>query len=84
MKTYLESAHRQRMEERGFDARVIEFHRNGAVLRIRGTEYSLIRSGDGFIPHCCGKPIWEKPEYPDAALAIVYRYQYPYTPNPLA
>ena len=54
MKTYLESDHRQRMEERGFDARVIEFHRNGAVLRIRGTEYSLFRSGNGVIPHCCG------------------------------
>ena len=76
MKTYLESQHRSRMEERGFDARIIEFHRNGAVLRIRGTEYSLIRSGKGFIPHCYGKPIWEKPEYPDAALAIVYRHQY--------
>lgn len=76
MKTYLESQHRQLMEERGFDATVIQFHRNGAVLRIRGTEYSLIRSGNGFIPHCCEKPIWEKPEYPDAALAIIYRHQY--------
>lgn len=81
MKTYLEPAHREQLEERGFDARIIEFHRNGAVLRIRGTEYSLIRSGDGFIPHCRGKPIWGKPEYPQACLAIVYRYQYPYITN---
>lgn len=81
MKTYLEPSHREQLEERGFDATVIQFHRNGAVLRIRGIEYSLIRFGDGFIPHGQGKPLWEKPEYPQACLAIIYRHQYPYIPN---
>lgn len=81
MKTYLESQHRERMEERGFDARVIDFHRNGAVLRIRGTEYSLIRSGNGFIPHCCGRPIWNRPECPDACIALIYCDSHPYIPN---
>lgn len=76
MKTYLESQHRERIESPGWNATIIDFHRNGAVLRIRGTEYTLIRSGNGFMPHCCGKPIWEKPEYPDAAIAVVYRHQY--------
>lgn len=81
MKTYLEPIYRERMEERGFDATVIQFHRNGAVLRIRGTEYSLIRSGDGFIPHRAGVPIWGKPEYPQACLALIYCDAYPYIPN---
>lgn len=81
MKTYLEPAHREQLEEHGFDAAVIEFHRSGAVLRIRGKEYSLIRSGNGFIPHCCGTPIWYKPEYPQACLALIYCDAYPYIPN---
>jgi len=74
MRTYLEPEHRQRVESRGWNATVTDWHRNGCSLRVRGMEYSLIRNGSGFMPTCGRLPIWHQPEYPDAALAIIYRH----------
>lgn len=72
MKTFLERQHRQRIE--GWGATIVDFHRNGCVFRIYGGEYLLIRSGNGFMPMRGKGKIWHKPEYPDAALAVIYRH----------
>jgi hypothetical protein len=74
MKTYLEPIHRQRIESLGWNATITDWHRNGCSLRIRNTNYSLIRSGNGFMPTCVGKPIWHEPTCPDAAFGIIWRY----------
>jgi hypothetical protein len=71
MKTYLERQHRQRIE--GWGATVTDFHRNGCTFRVYGREYSLMRHLNGFMPVRGTVPIWHQPEYPDAALAIIYR-----------
>jgi hypothetical protein len=74
MKTFLERQHRQRLQSPGWDAQVYDFHASGCAFRMRGMEYALIRNKSGFMPMCGRLPIWHQPEYPDAALAIIYRH----------
>ena len=74
MKTYLERQHRQRLQERGWDAQVHSFDATGCSFRFCGREYSLTRSGDGFLVRCGQKLIWPVATYPDAALAHVWRH----------
>jgi hypothetical protein len=74
MKTFLERQHRQRLQERGWDAQIHDFHATGCQFRFCGREYSLTRSGDGFLVRCGQKLIWPTPTYPDAALAHVWRH----------
>jgi hypothetical protein len=74
MKTFLERQHRQRIQSDGWDAQISDFHSNGCAFRFCGRNYSLIRSGNGFIIRCDGESIWPEPTYPDAALAHVWRH----------
>ena len=74
MKTYLESQHLARLSEPGWDAHVSDFHSNGCAFRFCGRNYSLTRSGNGFLVRCGTELIWPKPTYPDAALAHVWRH----------
>jgi len=72
MKTFLERQHRQRIA--GWGAQIHDFSAIGCSFRMRGMEYALIRNGSGFMPVRGRLPIWDQPEYPDAALAIIYRH----------
>jgi hypothetical protein len=74
MRTFLERQHRQRLQSLGWGAQVHDFSAIGCAFRMRGMEYALIRSGSGFMPTCGKMPIWHQPEYPDAALAVIYRH----------
>ena len=74
MKTYLESQHRRRLSEPGWDAQVSDFHSNGCAFRFCGRNYSLTRSGNGFLVRCGQELIWPTATYPDAALAHVWRH----------
>lgn len=72
MKTFLERQHRQRID--GWGAQVSDFHSNGCAFRFCGRNYSLTRSGDGFLVRCGTELIWPTATYPDAALAHVWRH----------
>jgi hypothetical protein len=72
VRTFLERQHRQRIA--GWDAQISDFHASGCSFRVHGREYSLTRSGDGFLVRCGQKLIWPTPTYPDAALAIIWRH----------
>ena len=72
MKTFLERQHRQRIA--GWDAQVYDFHASGCSFRVHGRNYSLIRSGNGFLVRCGADQIWPTATYPDAALAHVWRH----------
>lgn len=74
MKTFLERQHRERLQSEGWDAQVSDFHSNGCAFRFCGRNYSLVRSGNGFLVCHNGVPIQDKPTYPDAALAHVWRH----------
>jgi len=74
MKTFLERQHRQQLSEPGWDAQVHDFHSNACFFRFCGREYSLTRSGDGFLVRCGTELVWPEPTYPDAALAHVWRH----------
>jgi hypothetical protein len=72
MKTFLEKQHRERLS--GWDAQVSDFHPNGCAFRFHGRNYSLIRSGNGFVIRCDGESIWHEPTNPDAAFGIIWRH----------
>jgi hypothetical protein len=74
MKTFLERQHRVRLSEPGWDAQISDFHSNGCAFRFCGRNYSLARSGNGFIIRCNGESIWHEPTYPDAAFGIIWRH----------
>ena len=74
MKTLLKRHHRQRLSSAGWDAQVTDFHASGCQFRFSGREYSLTRSGDGFLVRCGQELIWPEPTYPDAALAHIWRH----------
>jgi hypothetical protein len=72
MKTFFERQHRQRIDD--WDAQVSDFHASGCQFRFCGRNYSLTRSGDGFLVRCGSDTIWPTATYPDAAIAHVWRH----------
>lgn len=74
MKTFLERQHRERLQSEGWDAQISDFHASGCSFRFHGRNYSLVRSGNGFLVYCGKDLIWDEPTYPDAALAHVWRH----------
>jgi hypothetical protein len=74
MKTFLECYHRERLQSPGWDAQISDFHASGCSFRMRGRNYSLTRSGNGFLVRCGQDQIWPTATYPDAALAHVWRH----------
>ena len=73
MRTFLTAEHRARVTAPGWDARILHWSPDGAAFQLHGINCALIRQGNGFVPIVDRKPLSAKPEYPDAALAIIWR-----------
>jgi hypothetical protein len=73
MRTHLTAEHYARITAPGWDAVPYFWSREQADFSLHGRHCSLVRQGSGFIPTLDRKPLSEIPEYPDAALAIIWR-----------
>ncbi len=73
MRHYLTSQHRARIVAPGWDAQILIWRPDGATFILHGRSCALVRQGNGFVPTFDRKPLSAQPEYPDAALAIIWR-----------
>ena len=73
MRHYLTNQHFARITAPGWDAQILEWHRNEATFMFRGRVCLLLRRGNGFIPYAFGQPLCDNPQTPDTALAYIWR-----------
>jgi hypothetical protein len=73
MRHYLNNEHFARVTAPGWEANILDWHRDGAAFRLFGEDCALVRQGDGFIPTIDRKPLCDQPQIPDSALAYIWR-----------
>jgi hypothetical protein len=73
MKSYLTNEHRAQIVAPGWDAQILDWHRDGATFIAHGITCALVRLGNGFMPYALGQPLSAKPEIPDTALSCIWR-----------
>ena len=73
MRHHLTNQHFARVTAPGWEANILDWHRDGAAFRFRGEDCALVRQVDGFIPTLNGKPLCDNPQIPDTALAYIWR-----------
>jgi hypothetical protein len=73
MRTHLTNQHFARVTAPGWEANILDWHRDGAAFRLFGVDCALVRLGNGFMPYAFGQPLCDQPQIQDTALAYIWR-----------